>query len=82
MVQPTNSKEAAKVEVERIIPWLQVRILPVPFFLFCTHGLGLHVVKWLPALQFAGSRQEIHSQYSFTVFFTVFFVVRDALNDA
>jgi len=29
MVQTTNPKGAAKAEVGRIIPWLQVRILPV-----------------------------------------------------
>lgn len=32
MVQATNPKGAAKVEVVRIIPWLRVRILPVPIF--------------------------------------------------
>lgn len=31
MVQTTNPKGAAKAEAVRIIPWLQVRILPVPF---------------------------------------------------
>ena len=30
MVQTTNLKRAAKAEVGSIIPWLQVRILPVP----------------------------------------------------
>ncbi len=33
MVQTTNLKKAAKAEVASIIPWLQVRILPVPVFL-------------------------------------------------
>jgi hypothetical protein len=33
MVQTTNPKGAAKAEVVRIIPWLQVRILPVLFHL-------------------------------------------------
>lgn len=32
MVQTTNLKKAAKAEVASIIPWLQVRILPVPVF--------------------------------------------------
>ena len=33
MVQTTNPKGAAKVEVVRIIPWLRVRILPVPIYI-------------------------------------------------
>ena len=31
MVQTTNPKGAAKAEVASIIPWLQVRVLPVLF---------------------------------------------------
>lgn len=36
MVQTTNLKRAAKAEVGSIIPWLQVRILPV-LLLFSAH---------------------------------------------
>jgi hypothetical protein len=35
MVQTTNSKEAAEAVAVRIIPWLQVRILPVLFLSLC-----------------------------------------------
>ncbi|MFO0060307.1 MAG: hypothetical protein ACK57O_05450, partial [Planctomyces sp.] len=40
MVQTTNLKRAAKAEVGSIIPWLQVRILPVLFFGICRSTSG------------------------------------------
>lgn len=47
MVQTTNPKGAAKAEVASIIPWLQVRILPV---LFIAVALGVTIfarLGWL-----------------------------------